>query len=65
MYRIYFILAKKIVHQMDFKYYENIIKINSDKSLQEKLSERSVRLKKFQIRSNILLRLLKKNDVKD
>lgn len=48
---------------MDFKFLENILILNADKNLNEKLYEKSTRLKNYQIKTNnIISRFLKKND---
>ena len=59
----YFILAKKIVQNMDFKFLENLIILNNDKSIHDKLFEKSSRLKNFHNKTNtIISRFLKKNE---
>jgi hypothetical protein len=56
-------IAKKIVQNMDFKFLENILILNADKNLNEKLYEKSSRLKNYQTKTNnIISRFLKKND---
>jgi len=48
---------------MDFKFLENLIILNSDKSIQDKIFEKSSRLKSFHLKTNsIISRFLKKND---
>lgn len=56
-------IAKRIVQNMDFKFLENIIILNADKNINEKLYEKSSKLRSFQAKTNnIIERFLKKGD---